>query len=325
MLSGVHLAEADLGDMPVAAHHSTKEILAHPRFPFARDAHVNAILAIYEHNPFLSRLLLDTGRTVLFIGIMCLHARHDRADRATWPTQRLITEQTVAHGVASPRRVYDLVWRLILTGYLGQRAAPEDRRARILTPTPRMIAHDQDFLASHYLPLQILYPQPGYRPIMERDPAFQLRQRRVSADLLARGARIMARNPIMMPFLGRDAGALILLKLMQMVGPIGDATPLELSFSDIGARIGASRTHARNLLKDAEEQGLVRLTRGAGQFVEPTPALVQAFDRFVAESMAVHDLIYNLALARRVDMDTKDWPRMSGPAKPSRNVDLRAT
>lgn len=325
MLSGVHLAEVDLEDMPVAAHHSTKEILTHPRFPFARDAYVNAILATYEHNPFLSRLLIETGRTVLFIGTMCLHARHDRADRATWPTLKLITEQTVAHGVASPRRVYDLVRRLILTGYLAQRAAPQDRRTRILTPTPKMIAHDQDFLTSQYLPLQILYPQPGYRPIMERDLALQLRQRRVTADLLARGARIMARNPVMMPFLGRDAGAMILLKLMQMVGPIGEATPLELSFSDIGARIGASRTHARNLLKDAEEQGLVRLTRGAGQFIEPTPVLVQEFDRFVAESMAGHELIYSLTLARPVDMDTKAGPRMSDPAQPSCSVDCRAT
>lgn len=302
MLTGVHLAEADLRDLPVAAHLSAEEILAHPRFPFARQAYVDAILAIYEHDPFLSRLLLETGRTVLFIGIMYLHARHDRAGRATWPTPRIITEQTVAHGVASPRRVHDLVWRFISTGYLARRAVPQDRRVCVLMPTQRMIAHDQDVLASHYLPLQILYPQPGYRPIIERDPAFQLRQRCVSANLLARGARIVADDPVMRPFLRRDAGVMILLKLMQMVGPMGEATPFELSFSDIGIRIGVSRTHVRNLLEEAERQGLVRLSRGASRFAEPRPALMRAFDRFVAESMVAHDLIYNLALARGVDM-----------------------
>ena len=316
MLSGVLLTEADLEDIPVTAHHSAEDILAHPRFPLAREAYVEAILATYEHNRFLSRLLLESGRTVLFIGIMCLHARHDRAERATWPTMRLVTEQTVAHGATSPRRVHDLVHRLISIGYLEQQVAPEDHRIRILTPTPKMITHDQNFLVSHYLPLQIMFPQPGYRPIMERAPAFQLTQRRVSAALFARGARIMAVSPVMMPFLGRDAGAMILLKLMQKVGPMGATAPLELSYSDTGARVGVSRTHVRKLLNEAEDRGLVSLTRGADQFVEPKPALVKAFDRFFAESMAGHDLIYNLALACRVD--TKDWPQMSVRAKPSR-------
>jgi hypothetical protein len=132
VLSGMHFAEADLEDIPVVLHHAAEEILAYPRFPFAREAYVKAILPIYEYNPFLSRLLLESGRTVLFIGIMCLHARHDRAERATWPTMRRVTEQSVAHGVASPRRVHDLLRRLISTGYLEQRAAPEDRRIRIL-------------------------------------------------------------------------------------------------------------------------------------------------------------------------------------------------
>jgi len=314
VLSGVLLTEIDQEDMPVPAHHSAEDILAHPRFPLAREAYVKSILAIYEHNPFLSRLLLESGRTVLFIGIVCLHARHDRGERTTWPTMRLVTEQTVAHGAASPRRVHDLVQRLISTGYLKQRAAPEDQRIRILTPTSKMITHDQSFLVSHYLPLQILFPERGYRPIMERAPAFQLRQRRVLADLFARGARIMADSPVLMPFLGRDAGAIILLKLMQKVGPMGETAPHELSYSDAGASVGVSRTHVRKLLNEAEDRGLVSLTRGAGQFVEPKLALVKAFDRFLAESMAGHDLIYNLALACRADEDTKVSPSATLPA-----------
>ena len=66
----------------------------------------------------------------------------------------------------SASRVQDLVSRLVKTGYLEQRAALRDRRVRILTPTKKMIAQDQDFLVSHYLPLDILFPDPGYAPIM---------------------------------------------------------------------------------------------------------------------------------------------------------------
>src|ERR1700761_7318908 len=122
--------------------HSSEEILAHPRFQFARDEFVKAMLALYEHKPFLNRLLLETSRTVLMAIIMCLHARYDEFDRATWPTLRLVADPMAEPGLSSPSRVQDLVSRLVKTGYLEQRAAPRDRRLRILTPTKKMIAQD---------------------------------------------------------------------------------------------------------------------------------------------------------------------------------------
>ena len=78
------MAGLDLKHLP--AYHSAEEILSHPRFSVARDEFVTAMLALYEHKPFLNRLLLESGRAVLFNVIMCLYARYDAADRATWPT-----------------------------------------------------------------------------------------------------------------------------------------------------------------------------------------------------------------------------------------------
>jgi len=51
----------DFKNLP--AFRSTEEILAHPRFAFARD--VKAMLALYEHKPLLNRLMLEASRTVL--------------------------------------------------------------------------------------------------------------------------------------------------------------------------------------------------------------------------------------------------------------------
>jgi DNA-binding MarR family transcriptional regulator len=284
----------DLTHLP--AFHSTEEILAHPRFPHARDEYVKAILALYEHKPFLNRLLLEAGRTVLGVVIMCLYARYDEADRATWPTLRLVADSMAEHHLASASRVQDLVSRLVKTGYLEQLAAPKDRRVRIITPTAKMIAQDQDFLVSHHLPLQILFPQPGYAPIMTRDPAFQLRQRLVSRDLFARGAQILASHPLIMLFMTRDAGIMILIKMIEMTWPGSGAEPLEVSYSDLGRRFGVSRTHVRELLVEAEEMSLVRLSKGRKQLVEMTPQLLQAFDRYLAEAMSGFDLCYQLAL-----------------------------
>jgi DNA-binding MarR family transcriptional regulator len=288
------MADIDFKNLP--AFHSSDEILAHPRFPLARDEFVKAILALYEHKPFLNRLLLEASRTVLMSIIMCLYARYDEFDRATWPTLRLVAESMAAHQLASLSRVQDLVTRLIKTGYLEQRAAPRDRRLRILTPTRKMIAQDQDFLVSHHVPLQVMFPDPGYALIMNRDPAFQLKQRLVSRDLFALGAKILAANPIIMLFQGRDAGIMILLKMFALAGQKRGDAPLEISYADLGSRFGVSRTHVRKLLEEAEGMGLVRLTRSDGQFVELLPPLLQAFDRFVADAMSGFDLCYQLAL-----------------------------
>ncbi len=288
------MAAIDYKNLP--AFHSSEEIRAHPRFPLARDEFVTAILALYEHKPFLNRLLLEASRTVLMSIIMCLHARYDEFDRATWPTLRLVAHSMAEHELASPSRVQDLVSRLIKTGYLEQRPAPRDRRLRILTPTKKMIAQDQDFLVSHHVPLQIMFPDPGYALIMNRDPAFQLKQRLVSRDLFALGAKILASNPVMMLFQGRDAGIMILIKMIQMAKANGGTEPLKISYADLGTRFGVSRTHVRKLLEAAEELDLVRLTKDDGQAVELLPPVLAAFDRLVANSMSGFDLCYQLAL-----------------------------
>jgi DNA-binding MarR family transcriptional regulator len=288
------MADIDFTKLP--AFHSTEEILADPRFPLARDEFVKAILVLYEHKPLLNRLLLEASRTVLVVVIMCLHARYDEAERATWPTLRLVADSMAEHRLASASRVQDLVSRLVRAGYLERRPSSQDRRVHILTPTAKMIAQDQDFLVSHYLPLDILFPEPGYARIMSRDPIFQLKQRLVSRNLFALGAQILAGNPIMMLFHGRDAGVMILIKMIQMAGRQGDARPMKVSYSDLGDRFGVSRTHVRKLLIAAEEMQLVRLTKEGARSVELLPPLLQAFDRLVADSMSGHDFCYNLAL-----------------------------
>jgi DNA-binding FadR family transcriptional regulator len=81
-----------------------------------------------------------------------------------------------------------------------------------------------------------------------------------------------------------------------MGGGQGGVEPLKISYSDLGSRFGVSRTHVRELLEEAEQMGLVRLTKGSGRSVELLPPLLQAFDRFIADAMSGFDLCYQLAL-----------------------------
>ena len=56
------MVEIDFSKLP--AFHSTKEILADPHFPVAREEFVKAMLALYKPKPVLNRLLLEASRTV---------------------------------------------------------------------------------------------------------------------------------------------------------------------------------------------------------------------------------------------------------------------
>jgi hypothetical protein len=275
----------------VATHHSSQDILAHPRFAAARAAFVEALLGLYEGDAFLNRLLIEAARQVTFNMIVALHCRHDETEPATWPTMRLLKQELKPFGL-SERRIDDLVTRLAGFGLLELRRSARDRRVRILTPTPAMMSLDHDWLAAHYLPLHIMYPEPGYAPVIERDDAFQRRHRVVALGFSGRGMDIMASNPAMMLFLSRDAGAMILVKLVQMASTARAAEGL--SYADIGARFGVSRTHVRTLLQDAERNGDVSLSGRGGKFVELRPSILQAFDRFVADSMSGHDLLFRI-------------------------------
>src|ERR1700722_18126866 len=277
-------------------YRSSEEILTHPRFVPARNAFVDVVLAVYAGDPFLTRLILEAGRFVTFGNIMCLHTRYDEADRSTWQTMGRLKESMLQFGMSSPRRVEALIARLVHSGFLEMVPSRQDRRARILTPTERMIDQDLDWLGAHYLPLHVLFPDAGYAPMVRRDRSFQMAQRLVSMDFFGLGANILASNPGIMLFLGRDAGVMILIKLIQMKHAAKHGSQTGLPYSDIGARFGVSRTHVREVLLEAERAGFVQLSGPGSQLVQLTPAVMQVFDRFTADSMSGHDLMFQIAL-----------------------------
>jgi DNA-binding MarR family transcriptional regulator len=237
-------------------------------------------------------LLVEATRQVTFNLIVSLHLRHEASDRMTWPTPRRLKDELKMFGLASERRIDALVARFIQLGYVESLPSEQDGRVRILSPTPKMMSLDREWLVYHYVPLHVMFPDPGYPEPMTQDPAFQRAQRLVAADFSAKGAEIMAGNPAVMRFMNRDAGMLVLIKLVQMSTESGAQG---LSYTDIGARFGVSRTHVRTLLEDVAQHGDVSLSGRGGHLVELKTPVLHAFDRFVADAMSGHDLLYKLA------------------------------
>jgi hypothetical protein len=280
-------------DQPVIPLHYTSEsVLAHPRLSTARAIYVRGILELYENDAFLNRLLIETGRSLVFMNILCLHAAYEESARATWPTMRLLKDRMLQYGgISSPRRIEELVARLVATGYIESRIAPSDRRARVLVPSEKMIAHDLDWLAVHYKPLEVMFPQPGYAAPIRRDPDYQKAHRLVANRMVGYAAKLISDNGPMAFFMSREAGTMILMKLMDLAEAEPDATVRHVSFSDIGRRFGISRTHVRKTLQEAERAVLVQIS---GTSIALMPPVLSAFDRFLADTMAGHDLMHRL-------------------------------
>src|SRR5215470_11989016 len=111
------------------------EVVGHPRLPEARKAYIDRFLEVYGGDPFLVRLLIESGRFVLYHLVTILDAAQDPARRETWVTIGLLKQTMAAMGMASGRHVDQLIARLCSAGFMELRPAEQERRASILKQT----------------------------------------------------------------------------------------------------------------------------------------------------------------------------------------------
>jgi hypothetical protein len=106
-----------------------EEIVNHPRLPQARKVYIDRVLAVYGRDPFLVRLLIESGRFVVYIILTILEAAQDSARRETWPTIGLLKQTMGLFGLASGRHIDHLVARLCEVGYMETQVSDDDRCA----------------------------------------------------------------------------------------------------------------------------------------------------------------------------------------------------
>jgi hypothetical protein len=275
---------------------TAEEILAHPRFAEARRAHIDALVGLFAGDRFVTRLMNDAGTITLRGLLVGFHAAHDENDPTTWATPGQVRKHIVDRGLASARRVDDMIARFRQARYISSVVSPADNRVRILTPTGRLITHDRDHLAVYHRFLLDLYPGRGYEWTIGKDIRAQLAIRKALLYAMPQAMAFMRHVPVMM-FLSHDAGYLAFLLVAQ--ADLADSD--DLSFRSIAHRLGVSRTHIRNLFVEAEAAGYVRLGPKRSRPVEIMPVLRDAYDRFLADVQADQDTIAQIAFANLGD------------------------
>ena len=293
------MSETIADPRPDVPHVAFDMLVRHPRLAEARKLYLDRFLAIYGGDPFLVRLLIESGRILVFVLALVLDAGQDPARPETWLTVGRLKRELAMFGLASARQIDHLIRRLCEVGYMSSRPAAQDRRVRILEPTERMRAHDRDWLAAHYAPLALLCPENDYGPILRRDPAAQMAQRYAAVTLLPVAAQMFTTFPDMLLFLNRAGGFPVIAALLQAAMADPASPHAAVPFADVGDRFGISRTQVRNLLVEAEQAGLVKLHARGGQSVEILSRLWTSHDRGMAAGMYLHDLAYAIATGRR--------------------------
>ena len=168
----------------------------------------------------------------------------------------------------------------------------QDRRIKLLRMTETLRTHDRDWIAAHYAPLAVLYPQHDYTLALGRDPAFQVAQRRASLPFASLGAKLITSVPEMLLFLDRAGGYPVLAALLQVAMADPENPHAAIPYTDAGDRFGVSRTHVRRLLNAAQDAGLVKLHARGGHRVEILPRLWASHDRGISGGMYFHDIVY---------------------------------
>jgi hypothetical protein len=278
---------------------TVENILDHPQLAQARRAYLDSFLKVYDGDPFLIRLLIESGRFLVYYIILLLESAYDPARRETWPTVGLVKETMAAFGLgrASDRHIDHLLGRLCTAGCLESHPSEHDRRVRILTTGERLRQHDRDWLVANYTPLALLYPDHDYSSVLQRDPEFQVMHRRASIPFMGLGATLMAEIPDVMMFFDHAAGPVVVSALLQAAIAQGDAASAVVSYAEVGDRFGVSRTHVRQLLGAAEERGLLKLHARGGRRVELLPRMWAGHDAGMARGMYFHDILYLAATA----------------------------
>jgi hypothetical protein len=272
-----------------------EDIASHPRLPEARKVYFDHFLNVYDGDPFLVRLIIESGRFLVFLLAGVLEATHDPERRETWATVKSLKEQIALFGFASDRHIDQLVKRLCAVGFLQLQPAKQDGRVRILSTTEKLRAHHREWLAAHYAPLATLYPDHDYGPAMRLDPRFCALHLSIGLQFLPSSARLMATMPDVMLFFNHAGGSMVMTALLRAAMEAGDPHTA-LAYAEVGDRFGISRTHVRRMLVEAQDAGLVKLHGRGGHQVEILPRFWSSHDRGLAIGMYLHDASYLAAM-----------------------------
>lgn len=261
----------------------------HPHFPSAIRESARVLVEEHARNRLLNRLISDRGRAQFGILALYLHF-HDPAGLRASRMADLAAEV----GICSRGRVKALLVLLRWAGHIEPAATSGDLRSRPLAPTEKMQAAYRRRWRGQLEVIAPMVPEAGVVARALEDPAVFGGFAVAIGTIIRSGFRILDHCPAIVPLAERDNGLLVLLRLAtSSPGPdsLAGGEPFPVSISELAGAVRVSRSHALNLLREAERHGLIdrppQGAEGEGVIVRCRPLLADSLESFFAATYAV--------------------------------------
>lgn len=265
-------------------------VQSHPRFQEAVRAAIGGLIEIYSRNGLLNRVMNDRGRAMGSMIALYLHFSPPPGGKGAGLTVGRFQTVCVDLKLCSPGRARALLALMRLAGYLAPAPGASDRRQRRLVPTEHLIEAHRRRWKRQFEAMALIMPE-GHKAlaIHERPEFMAAFVRHLGVSHLA-GFRVLDYAPDLARLVESNAGLLVILSLyLSAVGSrpaTPDGTVVPVSMSVLSTRFGIARAHARRLLADAAEAGLVRRTDGSETAIV-LPRLVAVVSDFFAAVFAL--------------------------------------
>ncbi len=288
---------ADAG--PALTPLSVAALRAHPGFERAMIVAANGIIAGFDGNPLVNRVMNDRGRSLFAVGALYLDATPDAFGRRLTPARMI--DLATSMGLGSAGRAKAMLALLRWGGYLvpAQSEDPSrstgagDRRERPLAPTEKLRAVVRERWRTFFVALALIRPEGAAALAGLSDAGFERAFVAELGSAFRAGFRPLDRAPLLGPVSERDAGLVVMLVLVVASHEGGPPPPI----ARIASRFGVSRAHILDVLREAEAGGLIRRD-GARSTPVVTPVLRESVEDLIAGVLAMALAAGTAALAQ---------------------------
>jgi hypothetical protein len=231
----------------------------------------------YVGNRFLNLISNDRGRMQVAHAVMYLHYARDPNDPTSGLTSSRLKAFCTRYNMCSPGRTGAMLAVMQMAGHVAEAPAATDRRFRLLMPTAKLLDAFLTRWLAYFDALAEMMPETaGIAHAARTSDAFVQAYVRHVVEYYMAGHKLMDHVPQLNVFADANAGMLIFLSLFAAAGsdgPPGEERVVQMPISELARRFGVSRAHVKQILRGAQDRGLLRMDDGIGIRLMP-----QSFD-----------------------------------------------
>jgi hypothetical protein len=286
------------GHLPSAS--AIAATMAHPRFPEASRIVAAGLVALYQGERVVNRVMPDRIRYIISVFAMHLHFAGRPNDTNSGLTASRLRKLCVERQICSAGRAEAMLAIMRGYGHLVPAPGEADRRLRRLVPAESLFDWHRK-RCTHFFAAAAKV-MPAHAPALAAldAPGFMPHFMRHLARLHVCGFHYVVQVPDVRPFYERNAGGAILMSLV-LSGARDDtfppSRPVSISLSAIARDFGVSRVHVGRLVQEGVSAGLLQRAGARRDEVTISPRLSDAVRRVLAHYIVHYTHCAGLAYA----------------------------